>query len=483
MSIAQNKQLLRMTIAESASLRDAMIRLNKSGTGLLFAVDDVERLAGVVTDGDIRRRLVQDVPLDTPLRGIMNREYKSVRQGESPNLRNLNTNIRYLPVVDPQGRLVDFFYLECRPDIPVAKPLLAGNEAAYVAECISTNWISSQGRFVRRFEEDFAAFCGARNGVAACNGTAALHLALAALEIGPGDEVIVPSLTFIATANSVRYTGATPVFADCEMDTWDMDPAEVEKAVTPRTKAIIVVHLYGQPARMDEIMAVAARHGLMVVEDAAEAHGALYKGRPVGGIGHLGCFSFFGNKIITTGEGGMVVCNDDHLAERLRILRDHGMDPSRKYWHPWVGFNYRMTNLQAAVGCAQMERVEDILASKRRIAQWYIEGLAGLDALTLSPCLDWSHSVYWMFSVLVNEPAPIYDRDGLLEALKTRKVDGRPFFHPIHRMPPYEAGLCLPRTEELSRRGLNLPSYVGLTEDEVKRVCSDLRGILAGRPA
>jgi perosamine synthetase len=477
------EQLKALTIPDSASLRDAMRQLNVNGAGNLFVVDPAFRLVGMLTDGDIRRRLLEECSLDTGVVDVMNRNFRFVREGESPDQRRLSAKIKYLPVVDARDRLVDFFVLEARPDIPVAKPLLAGNEAAYVAECISTNWISSQGRFVRRFEHDFAAFCDVEHGVATCNGTAALHLALAALDIGPGDEVIVPSLTFIATANSVRYTGATPVFGDCEQDTWNLDPAEIARLVTPRTKAVIVVHLYGQPARMDEIMAAGEQHGLTIIEDAAEAHGALYKGRRVGGIGHLGCFSFFGNKIVTTGEGGMVVCNSGRLADRLRILRDHGMDPDRRYWHPWIGFNYRMTNLQAAVGCAQMERIDEILESKRRAAQWYADRLAGTKGLTMPPANDWSQSVYWMFSVLIDDGPGSLSRDLVLQRLTERKVEGRPFFFPAHQMPPYEAGLQLANTEALSRKGLNLPSYVGLTESEVEQVCIALIDILSSGAA
>jgi perosamine synthetase len=473
-------QLRELTILHTASLRDAMHQLNINGAGTVFIVDSDFRLVGALTDGDIRRQLLEERSLETVVTKVMNREFCYVREGDNPDQRQLSPKIRYLPKVDSRGHLVDFFILDARPEIPAAKPLLAGNEAAYVAECISTNWISSQGRFVRRFEHDFAEFCGVEHAVSTCNGTAALHLALASIDIGPGDEVIVPSLTFIATANSVRYTGATPVFADCEEDTWNLDPAEINRLVTPRTKAIIVVHLYGQPARMNEIMAAAQLHGIVVIEDAAEAHGALYKGRRVGGIGHLGCFSFFGNKIITTGEGGMVVCNSGPLADRLRILRDHGMDPDRRYWHPWVGFNYRMTNLQAAVGCAQMERVEDILSRKHQIANWYRSRLSDLSGITMPPTNEWSDSVYWLYSVLIEANSNTLGRDSVLERLKEKRIEARPFFYPAHEMPPYHKSQTLPQTEDLSRRGLCLPSYLGMTEAEVERVCVALREALEG---
>ncbi|HEX5576551.1 MAG TPA: DegT/DnrJ/EryC1/StrS aminotransferase family protein, partial [Gemmatimonadales bacterium] len=229
--------------------------------------------------------------------------------------------------------------------IPVAAPMLVGNEKAYVLDCLDSSWISSAGQYVSRFEAAFADFCGVKHAVACCNGTAALHVALSALGVGPGDEVIVPTLTFVATANAVIQCGARPVFVDSEPETWNIDPALIEAKITPRTKGIIVVHLYGHPAEMESIVSTARRHGLFVVEDAAEAHGAEHNGRRVGSLGDVGIFSFFGNKIITTGEGGMVTTSDDTLAARVRQLKAQGIDPNRRYWYPVIGYNYRMTNV------------------------------------------------------------------------------------------------------------------------------------------
>src|SRR6266498_5612724 len=261
------------------------------------------------------------------------------------------------------------------PRIPVAAPSIGEEEIANVMEAMRSGWISSLGAFIGEFEREFAAFCGARHGVAVSNGTVSLHLALVAAGVGPGDEVVIPSLTFVATANVVRYCGATSVFVDSERETWQLDPAALEARITPRTRAIIPVHLYGHPCDMDPILQFAARRGLAVVEDAAEAHGAQYRGRRVGGLGTTGCFSFYGNKLITTGEGGICVTDDGALAERLRLLRDHGMDPKRTYWHDTVGYNYRMTNLQAAVGVAQFKKLGAFIEKKRQIARRYAEAL------------------------------------------------------------------------------------------------------------
>ena len=262
--------------------------------------------------------------------------------------------------------------------IPVAAPVLAGREREYVLDCLDTTWISSTGRYVTAFEEGFAEFCGMRHAIGCCNGTVAVHLALLAAGVGPGDEVIVPTLTYVASANPILYQGATPVFVDSEPETWNMDPEAVASAITPRTKAIVVVHLYGHPADMDPIVAVAREHGVAVVEDAAEAHGAEYKGRRAGALGDVATFSFYGNKIITTGEGGMVLCDDDAVATLVRQLRGQGQDPQRRYWFPIVGFNYRMTNVAAAIGLGQLEMIDWHLERRREIAAWYAEELDGV---------------------------------------------------------------------------------------------------------
>ena len=272
-----------------------------------------------------------------------------------------------------------------RPLIPVAAPVFAGREREYVADCMESGWISSAGKYVELFEAEFAKFCGVRHAVSCCNGTAALHLALAALGVGPGDEVIVPTLTFVATANAVTYCGARPVFADSEAETWNLDPAHVASKITPRTKGIVAVHLYGNPAEMDALRALAHRHGLFLLEDAAEAHGALYRDAHAGSLGDIAAFSFYGNKIIATGEGGMVTTDDDALAARVRLLRGQGMDAERRYWFPVVGYNYRMMNLPAAIGLAQLERAEWHTGRRREIAadlhasarRRYRAGLAG----------------------------------------------------------------------------------------------------------
>ncbi|MBU2610976.1 MAG: DegT/DnrJ/EryC1/StrS family aminotransferase [Chloroflexi bacterium] len=358
--------------------------------------------------------------------------------------------------------------------IPISEPLLSGNEVEYVNDCVRSGWVSSLGKYIPEFEQGFAAFCGVRHGIAVSNGTAALHLALVALGIGPGDEVIIPTLTFIATANAVHYTGATPVFADSESETWNLDPQDVARRITPRTRAIIPVHVYGHPANMTPILELAKQHKLHVIEDAAEAHGARYQGKRVGSLGEINAFSFYGNKIITTGEGGLLTTDEDALAEKARFLRDHAMSPEKRYWHTEIGFNYRMTNLQAALGVAQRERIEEFIARKRWIAESYNQGLREVAAIRLPPEAPWATSVYWMYSILLNKDFPL-SRDEVMARLRQQNIDSRPFFYPIHVQPPYHANISLPVAEDLSRRGINLPSAVTLTEADIQRIVQAIR--------
>lgn len=353
--------------------------------------------------------------------------------------------------------------------IPVAEPALVGNEKAYVNDCLDTNWISSNGKYISRFESEFADFCGVKHAVACCNGTVALHLALMVAGIGLGDDVIVPTLTFVATANAVVYCGAKPVFVDSESETWNIDPARIEECITPRTKAIIAVHLYGHPADMDAINEIAARYSLLVIEDAAEAHGAQYKGRTVGSIGDLATFSFYGNKIISTGEGGMVVTDDEKIARKLCKLKGQGMDPKRRYWFPSIGYNYRMTNVAAAIGVAQLEKINWHLSRRREIAEQYAEHFSGIETVRNQPELSGVKNAYWMSSLVLSEDLAI-SNDELAEKLNSFGIETRPFFIPMHQLPMYVNSTrekSFPVADVLAKKGINLPSYANLTNEDI----------------
>lgn len=363
--------------------------------------------------------------------------------------------------------------------IPVYRPELKGKELEYITNCIKSGWISSIGNYVVEFERKFAGYCNTRYAVSTCNGTVSLHLALVALGIGKGDEVIVPSLTFVATANSVVYTGARPVFVDIDLETWCIDPERIKGKITKNTKAIIPVHLYGHPCDMAPILDIAKRYNLWVIEDCAEAHGALYKNRKVGGFGDIGCFSFYGNKIITTGEGGMATTNNKKIYERLLYLKDHAMSKKKRYYHPDIGFNYRLTNMQAAVGLAQLERIEEFINKKRMIASWYNKRLSHISGIKTPPEKPWAKNVYWMYSILVDKNSGI-SRDEFMKRLFKKGIDTRPFFYPIHKLPPYRINLSLPNTEKVSSQGVNLPSFPVLKEKEVDFICDNIKAILNG---
>lgn len=356
--------------------------------------------------------------------------------------------------------------------IPVCAPRLDGNEMRYVTDCIETNWISSAGRYIEEFEAAFAAACDCKYGAACANGTVALHLALAALGLGSGDEVILPTFTMIATINCVSYLGATPVLIDSEPATWNMDVSQLESKITPRTRAIIPMHTYGHPVDMDPLMEIAKAHDLYVIEDAAEAHGARYKGRRAGSLAHAAAFSFYGNKIITTGEGGMVTTNDPQIAKLAWNLRDHAFSEERHFWHTYLGFNYRMTNLQAAVGLAQTERLETLVAARRANAAYYTSLLKETPGVVTPPQAPWAENVYWMYGILLEDEFGI-SRDELRRRLAGHGIETRTFFIPMHLQPIYFRqfkGQRYPVSEVLCKRGMYLPSASSLTRAEIEYV-------------
>jgi perosamine synthetase len=369
--------------------------------------------------------------------------------------------------------------LASEPFLPVYEVDLDGNEETYVLDCLRSGQVSSLGAYVERFEGAFAHFCGTDHAVATTNGTAALHLVLAALGLGPGDEVLVPALTFVATANAVRYTGAHPVFVDSDPVRWTLSPEDLERRIGPRSRAVIAVHLYGRPANMAAIAAVARAHGLWVVEDAAQAHGAEIDGKRVGSFGVAGTFSFFGNKLMTSGEGGMITLGEPTLRQRLASLRYHAVSPRGRYWHDEIGFNYRMTNVQGAIGLAQLERLEARFARKEGIGQRYRALLDDVRGISLPEPIPGTRCAPWMYTVLVDEGFPL-SRDALAARLLARGIDTRPFFHPISSLPAYRSGERHPVAEALAGRGLCLPSSPRLSQEQIERVAGAVREAARG---
>ena len=368
--------------------------------------------------------------------------------------------------------------------IPVSQPRCDGNERKYLNDCIDTGWLSSEGPYVARFETAFAARVGRKHGIAVCNGSAALDACVAALVLGPGDEVIMPAFTIISCAASIVRCGARPVLVDCDSALWNMRAEGVEAAITPRTKAIMVVHIYGLPVDMDPLLDVARRHNLRIIEDAAEMHGQTYCGRPCGSFGDLSAFSFYSNKHVTTGEGGMIVTDSEALAERCRSLRNLCFDPRRRFVHDELGWNFRMSNLQAAVGLAQLESLDATVARKREIGRLYTQSLSGVDALQLPvPSTSFAENIYWVYGVVLKEDVPF----GAAEAMKKLAALGigtRPFFWPMHRQPVFQRmglfhGDSHPTAERLGERGFYLPSGTGLADEQVIRAAAAMRKVVS----
>lgn len=357
--------------------------------------------------------------------------------------------------------------------IPIASPILGKQELNYVLDCIKSSWISSHSSYVTEFEEKFSEYCGVKHGITTSSGTTALHLALASLDIKKGNEVIIPTLTMIATANAVTYTRAKPILVDSEPDYWVIDTDKIQEKITNRTKAIIVVHLYGHPVDMDPVLDIAKDKGLFVIEDAAEAHGAEYRGKKVGGIGDIGCFSFYANKIITTGEGGMLITNNKKIAKRVRSLKDHAFVGSKRLLHEKIGFSYRMSGLQAAMGLAQLENIDEFIEKRRKAAIIYNNLLKKLTGITLQKEAKWAKNVFWVYSVLIEKEFGI-KRNNLIKFLEKNGIESRPFFLPIHAQPVYSgnySGQEFPISNRLSSRGLNLPCHPTLKKSDMRSIC------------
>lgn len=472
------KELL---LPQLAKMKDALALIDKNAQGICFIVNDERKLVGVLTDGDIRRSMLAGITLDTGVDQVMQKKFTSFPVSTAPEIvqGKLSSEIRHIPLTDNSGVVVDYACFSRMHRTPIMQPLLNGNELAYLSDCINTGWISSQGAYVKRFEKEFAEYCGAQYPVAVSNGTVALHLALAAFDIKAGDEVLVPDLTFAASVNAVIYTGATPVLVDIDPVTWTISVDEIEKNITPRTKAIMPVHLYGHAAHMDEIMALARKHKLLVIEDAAEAIGGKYKGKHVGSLGDAATFSFFGNKTITTGEGGMVFFKDKKAYEKAIVLRDHGMSKEKKYWHDYVGFNYRMTNLQAAIGCAQLERIGEFVEAKKKLAAFYNRVLHEVGSFTLPPEETWAVNGYWLYTALLKDNAGI-TRDTLIEKMLKNGVETRPAFYPLHEMPPYRnypTKSKFVNSKRVSAQGISFPSSVNIAPEELDNIAQALHSI------
>jgi perosamine synthetase len=462
-----------ITVKKNDNLKFALAQIDQFGLGTLFVVSEDFSLEGVLTDGDIRRALIRGVGLNDSVYQIMNTDFLKlpVNSDTVEILNKLNDIIKIIPLVDNENKLVDYATSQKTRRIPVSSPLLNGNEINYVTDCIKTNWVSSQGKYVGLFEKIFSEYHQNRSTLAVSNGTVALHLALEALNIGPGDEVIVPNLTFAASVNAIIYTGACPVLVDVDPKTWNMDCAKISNLINEKTKAILPVHLYGLPCDMHSIIEIANKFNLYVIEDCAEALGSFYDGKPVGSFGDAATFSFFGNKTITTGEGGMVLFKDPERAAHAAVLRDHGMSKTKRYWHDFVGFNYRLTNIQAAIGVAQFERLDEFVNTKIKIANDYNELFTSLNYFEI-PFID-SNIVnsYWLYTCLVKPNSP-FTRNEIMDFLYQKGIETRPAFYPMSDMPIYAKFTQedLEVSKDISARGISFPSSTGLSSLDLEYI-------------
>ena len=467
-------------IDKDKSLKDALRVINNNGQGLCFVVKNL-KLLGIITDGDIRRYLLKETKFGPKVSEIMNKKfiYFHVETEASKIRESLKGKIKFIPLVDDDFKIVDIANLQKTHRIPILEPVLEGNEMRYMQECIDTNWISSQGRFVKDFENLFSKLHCNLPAVSVSNGTNALHLSLKTFEIGEGDEVIVPNITFAACSNAVIHSGAEPVFCEIDIDTWCISAIEAEKLITDKTKAIMIVHLYGQVADLDAFRDLAKKYKILLIEDCAEAIGSEYKGKPVGTFGDVATFSFFGNKTISTGEGGMILFKEKEKAEKSKILRDHGMHPEKKYWHEFVGFNYRLTNIQAAIGFAQLERFKEIIERKITIYSWYKLFLKDVSGIAKLPQeLELSRHSNWLFTLLLEE---YLDKKTVMKSLLKKGIESREVFYPLNLMPPYKNYKCSKNTSNsqyISNNGISLPSSVNLSRDDIFYICSSIKKLL-----
>lgn len=463
-----------IVINTNDTIRTALEKLNSNGLSTVFVQDENLVLVGIITDGIIRRFLLNNKSdLTDMVTNLMKKDFVSFPSGtETVTILNaLNESVKIIPIVNEKKQIIDYCSINKLRSIPIASPLLNGNELSYVTDCLKTNWISSQGKYVKEFENQFQIYHNNFSAVAVSNGTVALHLALESLNIGVNDEVIVPDLTFAASVNAIIYTGAKPVLVDISVETLNIDINQIENLITNKTKAIMVVHLYGNPCNMDSIIKIAKKYNLFIIEDCAEALGSLYKNKPVGVFGDVATFSFYGNKTITTGEGGMIIFKNSDIADKAKVLRDHGMSKSKRYWHEFVGYNYRLTNLQAAIGVAQFERLSEFVNSKRQIANNYNKTLEKYEYFQIPFEENTSINSYWLYTCLVKQNK-FFSRDEIMEYLEVHGIETRPVFYPMHRMPPYVqfAKSNYDIADYVSNNGFSLPSSVSLTDEEQKYI-------------
>lgn len=475
--------LKKLIVEKNYSLKQALNVIEKGGQKVAFVVEN-QKFLNIITDGDIRRALLRKFALDTKISEIIiKKKCKYLHKDSSFELiqKELGSDLSHLPLVDDKNKLVDYAVNFKISKIPVSEPQFLGNESIYLNDCINSGWISSGGKYVKLFEKSFSGFVKSKYTLSTTSGTTALHLALASLGINKNDEVILPNLTFISPVNAAIYLGAKPVLVDVDENNLCLDPKKVERAITKKTKAIVLVYLYGHGCDVEKIIKIAKKHKILLVEDCAEGMGTYCRNRHVGNFGDASTFSFFGNKTITTGEGGMVCFKKRKFYEVAKKLRDHGMSLKKKYWHDLIGFNYRMTNLQAAVGLAQMERLKFFLDQKKKMAKKYRHYLNGNDKIYFSKNFKNTKSSYWLYYIKLKNKFS-NKRDKIIDLLLKNGIEARNCFYPVNLMKPYKKYHSkknnLDTSINLSKSIIALPSSVNLGDKEIKDICANLNMVL-----
>lgn len=459
-----------------STLQEILLKIERNGLGLIFLVNQHRVLLGTISDGDIRRAILTHSDLsehvtETSLIFNHNARWLPVDCLLEDIWKLHQEGISCIPLLDEKKCIVDFSTPNRVRRFPVSEPVVGEQETINVMDCLAGGWISSQGKYIAQFENEFSDYLGGGISVAVSNGTTALHLGLVALGIGVGDEVIVPDFTFGASVNAIIHAGATPRLVDVDLETWTVDLSKLREAIGPKTKAIMPVHIYGQPSRMDEILSLARAFNLLVIEDCAESLGATYKNELVGLQGDCACFSFFANKIITTGEGGMVVFKSKEIASKAKILRDHGMSLEKKYWHDYAGFNFRMTNMQAAIGVAQLERINIFLEKRKEIFEKYDDAFVQHPHVEVFQKNSWSTRSCWLYTILLKDMQESA-RNALIEKLANRGIESRPGFYPMHLMAPFKdfSSGDYPNSVSISERSISLPSSVTLSDIDIEHI-------------
>ncbi len=471
----------KLKVNSRSKIIKAMKIIDDNSQGTCFVVNDKNLLIGVLTDGDIRRALLNKASTNSDVLRIVNKRFIFLKQGYTKSqlnklLKKKTVKPKCIPIINKRNKLIN--YISTSKKISLAKPELSGNEMKYVNECINSGWISSTGSYVRSFEKKFSNYTKIPNCLAVSNGTVALQLALKSLKIKQGDEVLVPVLTFASPVNAIIHSGASPVFLDINEDTFCIDENQIEKNITKKTKAIIVVHLYGHPSNMKVIKKIAEKYKLFIIEDCAEALGSYFNKKHVGNYGHVSTFSFFGNKLITTGEGGMIGFKAKNLKDRAEILRDHGMDKKKKYWHNDIGFNFRLTNIQAAIGVAQMERIKWFLNKKKKLVKNYNNSLKKIKNIKLPGEIGDVINSYWLYTIQLTNGLEKF-REKILLDMEKNNIEARQIFFPMNLMPPYKKYLKnnqkFPISNKVFNSSISLPSAYDVNKKDVTKITNLLR--------